>query len=86
MKKKFEELEPFKQRLVKEYNELDEKLTKLITFMNSEAGQAMSESDDDKVAEAFYLMNQQACAMQLYEDVLSRRLDLYGLLEFVNND
>lgn len=59
----------FKDRLLTEKSELDEKIEKLSTFVNSEK----IDTIDPKQKQ---LLNQQLPAMQSYSDILAQRIGL----------
>lgn len=60
---------PHQERVVAERAELNEKLTKLLAFMNTESFEALPDWDR-------YLLNKQASFMGFYRDTLDERIDL----------
>ena len=60
---------PHQERVVAERAELNEKLTKLLAFMNTESFEALPDRDR-------YLLNKQASFMGFYRDTLDERIAL----------
>lgn len=63
-------MKPHQQRVVDEKSALDEKIGKLVAFMDSDASQVLSLSEEDDLEE-------QLEHMQKYSDVLERRISKF---------
>lgn len=64
-------IEPHAQRVIDEKRELDERLTKLTAFLDSEGSRKLGKRDQQ-------LMRMQQDAMAIYSHVLGERLALWG--------
>lgn len=63
-------MKPHQQRVVDEKSSLDEKIGKLVAFMDSDASQVLSLSEEDDLEE-------QLEYMQKYSEVLERRISKF---------
>ena len=72
------ELQPYQQRVLDELNDLDIKINKLMTFVESPAFEMVEQEHQ-------VLLKVQMNYMMSYSDVLARRLDLWGYWEMVTD-
>ena len=63
-------MKPHQQRVVDEKSSLDEKIGKLVAFMDSDASQVLSLTEEDDLEE-------QLRYMQKYSEVLERRISRF---------
>lgn len=63
-------MKPHQQRVVDEKSSLDEKIGKLVAFMDSDASQVLSLTEEDDLEE-------QLEYMQKYSEVLGRRISRF---------
>lgn len=63
-------MKPHQQRVVDEKSSLDEKIEKLVAFMDSDASQVLSLTEEDDLEE-------QLRYMQKYSEVLERRISRF---------
>lgn len=64
-------MKPHQQRVVDEKTSLDEKISKLISFMESDASSVLSLSEEDDLEE-------QLEYMEKYSEVLERRISKFS--------
>ena len=64
-------MKPHQQRVVDEKTSLDEKISKLISFMESDASSVLSLSEEDDLEE-------QLGYMEKYSEVLGRRISKFN--------
>ena len=64
-------MEPFVERMVKEYYDLNDKIKKLLSFILSEKCKELPQEEQDDLSEQFH-------AMSCYRHILSRRLKRQG--------
>lgn len=64
-------MKPHQQRVVDEKQSLDEKISKLISFMESDASSVLSLSEEDDLEE-------QLEYMEKYSEVLTRRISKFN--------
>ena len=64
-------MKPHQQRVVDEKQSLDEKISKLISFMESDASSVLSLSEEDDLEE-------QLEYMEKYSEVLARRISKFN--------
>ena len=67
----FKNIEPFVQRMIKEYIDLDEKYQKLGTFIEGERYTCLTTEEQSDLLEQYH-------AMGIYRTVLARRLKRQG--------
>ena len=72
------ELQPYQQRVLDELNDLDIKINKLMTFVESPAFEMVEQEHQ-------VLLKVQMNYMMSYSDVLARRLDLWGYWEMTSD-
>lgn len=64
-------MKPHQQRVVDEKSALDEKISKLVAFMNSDASEVLSLTEEDDLEE-------QLEYMQKYSEVLGHRISKFS--------
>ena len=61
-------MEDFQQRVVTEKEELDDKISKLSTFLTGEVFSALDEEEQERLERQYSIMNE-------YSDVLAERIE-----------
>lgn len=64
------EFKPYQKRVKKEYEELSDKLKKLRAFVCSKEGASIDRTE-------LWILHRQISAMQIYKNILHRRLSLF---------